>query len=138
MTTATVEQGVDAVAAALALLEEVPGLDDGAFRVLEVHGPITAVVLDRTLMVHTPLRQLADELVPLSGPDRKREVNVPSASSPNSFGPLDQSPSRERSPHSSQIRSPAWIARSSRRDPCRSLPARMDHSPPASARRIRA
>jgi hypothetical protein len=70
------------------VLEEVPGLDDVALGILEVHGPVTTVVLDRAPVVHSPVRESADELVELSRPDRRREVDVPAPLVPELLGPI--------------------------------------------------
>src|SRR5688572_5136359 len=67
-------QRVHAVPGTRVALEEVPDLDDVAFRILQVHGPVAPVVLDRSLIVHAAVCQLLGKHVELARPDRKREV----------------------------------------------------------------
>jgi len=76
------------------VLEEVPGFDDVAFWVLEVQGPVAALVLDRTLVVHPPLGERAHELIELARPNRKREVDV----TPTLVAELLGAPSPETQP----------------------------------------
>ena len=69
----------DAVAPAVALLEEVPRLDPVALGVGEVQRAVAAVVLDRALRFHAELGEPAGDVIEPSAVHGERVVHVPTA-----------------------------------------------------------
>jgi hypothetical protein len=58
------------------VLEEIPCLDDVSFWVLEIDGAVTAVVLDRSLVVDVEVRKTADKPVKLMREHGQCEVHM--------------------------------------------------------------
>src|SRR5918995_5493454 len=79
-------QCLDAVLGTVSVLEEVPRLDDVAFGVLEVNGPVAAVVLHGSPVLDPACSQLAQEGVELPRLDGEREMHVPPTLVPELLG----------------------------------------------------
>src|SRR5215210_3563755 len=73
------DQRVDALIGALAVLEEVPRLDDVTLGVLEVQGAVTPVVLHRPAAGHAERLKALDQVAELAAADRQGEVHVGAA-----------------------------------------------------------